>query len=248
MNDEQLLRYSRQIMLPDFDIAGQAALLDSKVLIIGLGGLGCPVALYLAAAGVGELQLVDFDEVDLSNLQRQIAHGTNDIGSYKVDSVKASVEAINPDCKIVTRNSKLEGESLLEAVSQADVVVDASDNFASRFAINQACWALKKPLVSGAAIRTEGQVAVFDSRREDSPCYRCLYSDAGDDSQLSCSESGVMAPLVGIVGTVQAMEVIKVITGFGNTLTGKLLMLDAREMEWRSLSLPKDPACPVCGQ
>lgn len=247
MDDQQLLRYSRQIMLKDFDIAGQQALLDAKVLIVGLGGLGCPVALYLAAAGVGHLTLADFDEVDLTNLQRQIAHSTADIGQAKVDSAKESIEALNDQVSIELIKHKLEGDALLAAVAATDLVIDASDNFATRFAINHACHALKKPLVSGAAIRTEGQVAIFDHRLPDSPCYRCLYDDTADDTQLSCSESGVLAPVVGVIGSIQALEAIKLLANYGQPLQSKLLILDALTMQWRTLSLTKDPACPICG-
>lgn len=246
MNDDQLLRYSRQIMLPQMDVAGQEALLAARVLIIGLGGLGCPAALYLAASGVGELTLADADAVDLSNLQRQIAHGTADIGMAKVDSAQQAMARLNDTVKVVPVARRLEGEELEQAVSNADVVLDCTDNFSSRFAINAAAVKHRVPLVSGAAIRLEGQLSVFDARREASPCYRCLYQD-GDDMQLSCSESGVMAPLVGIIGTLQAMEAIKLITGIGSTLTGRLLFLDAQTLQFREMKLNRNPACPCCG-
>lgn len=246
-NDDQLLRYSRQIMLPAFDIVGQSRLVTSRVLIIGMGGLGSPIALYLAAAGVGTLHLVDFDEVDLSNLQRQIAHTVSSLGKKKVDSAKGAIAQVNPDITVVTQSDLLEGEALQVAVSEADVVIDATDNFSSRFAINTACVNSKTPLVSGAAIRMEGQVSVFDSRMDDAPCYQCLYSDISED-QLTCSEAGVMAPLVGIIGSVQAMEAIKLISGMGQPLLGKLLILDAMNMEWRTMRLKKDPACRVCSK
>lgn len=246
MKDEQLLRYSRQIMLPQVDIAGQEALLASRVLIVGLGGLGCPVALYLAAAGVGQLVLADFDEVDVSNLQRQIAHGQSDVGQLKVISAAASIEAINPDVEVTCITERLEAESLQREVTAANLVLDCSDNFTTRQAINRACVATKTPLVSGAAIRMEGQVAVFDSRHEDSPCYHCLYAVDGDEN-LTCSESGVLAPLVGVIGSVQALEALKLLGDFGRPLRGRLLMLDAYSMDWRSLRLAKDPECSVCG-
>lgn len=246
-NDDQLLRYSRQIMLPAFDIVGQSRLVTSRVLIIGMGGLGSPIALYLAAAGVGTLHLVDFDEVDLSNLQRQIAHTVSSLGKKKVDSAKGAIAQVNPDITVVTQSDLLEGEALQVAVSEADVVIDATDNFSSRFAINTACVNSKTPLVSGAAIRMEGQVSVFNSRMDDAPCYQCLYSDISED-QLTCSEAGVMAPLVGIIGSVQAMEAIKLISGMGQPLLGKLLILDAMNMEWRTMRLKKDPACRVCSK
>jgi adenylyltransferase/sulfurtransferase len=248
MNDEQLLRYSRQIMLPDFDYEGQQTLLNSTVLIVGLGGLGCPVALYLAAAGVGNLWLADFDAVDLSNLQRQIAHGSNDIGRLKVASAEDALHALNQDVSVNSISEKLTGQFLLDAIAKVDLVVDASDNFATRFEINRACVVLKKPLVSAAAIRSEGQIIVFDHRQPDSPCYRCLYDDKVQDGELSCSESGVLAPLVGVMGSLQAMEVIKLLTGFGDCLLGKLMLFDGKTMEWRTLTVAKDPACPVCGK
>lgn len=246
MNDEQLLRYSRQIMLPEMDIAGQQALLDASVLIIGMGGLGCPAAMYLAAAGVGHLLLADNDKVDLTNLQRQIAHGQGDVGKSKVDSVQQTLLGLNPDVRITPLRSRLSGADLDRAVAAADVVVDASDNFTTRFAINRSCVRQHKPLVSGAAIRMEGQVAVFDSRQPGSPCYQCLYTE-GEDEEANCARNGVMAPLVGIIGSVQAMETIKVISKIGSTLAGRLLLLDAASMQWREMKLPRDPACPVCG-
>ncbi|MDH3641646.1 MAG: molybdopterin-synthase adenylyltransferase MoeB [Gammaproteobacteria bacterium] len=245
MNDEQLLRYSRQIMLPEIDIAGQEKLLDSSVLIIGLGGLGSPAAIYLAGAGVGELVLSDHDTVDVSNLQRQIVHRNDTIGETKVASAARSLQQLNPGTRIQSVDRKLEGDELLQAVNAADVVLDATDNFGARYAVNDACWQTTTPLVSGAAIRWEGQVAVFDPRSADSPCYRCLYSE-GDDEALNCSENGVIAPVVGIIGTCQAMEAIKLITGVGDTLTGHVLYFDAKRMEWRKLGLSPDPNCATC--
>jgi len=245
LNDEQLLRYSRQIMLPEIDIAGQEKLLDSSVLIIGLGGLGSPAAIYLAGAGVGELVLSDHDTVDVSNLQRQIVHRNDTIGETKVASAARSLQQLNPGTRIQSVDRKLEGDELLQAVNAADVVLDATDNFGARYAVNDACWQTTTPLVSGAAIRWEGQVAVFDPRSADSPCYRCLYSE-GDDEALNCSENGVIAPVVGIIGTCQAMEAIKLITGVGDTLTGHVLYFDAKRMEWRKLGLSPDPNCATC--
>jgi molybdopterin/thiamine biosynthesis adenylyltransferase len=246
MNDEQLLRYSRQIMLPDVDLDGQDKLLAARVLIIGLGGLGSPVAMYLAAAGVGHLTLVDFDAVDLTNLQRQIVHTTARIGMNKAASAAQSLRELNPDVKIATIEKLLAPDELLAQVKLATVVVDCTDNFQTRFAINAACVAAKIPLVSGAAIRLEGQVAVFDARAETSPCYRCLYEEDSDD--LTCAANGVLAPLVGIIGSMQALETIKLICGFGSSLAGRLLLLDARHSQWRELKLPKDHNCPVCSQ
>ncbi len=246
MNDAQLLRYSRQIMLPEVDIDGQEQLLAARVLILGLGGLGSPVAVYLAAAGVGQLVLADFDRVDLSNLQRQIVHRHADIGRAKVESARDSLLAINPEIEVIALNGVLEGEALEQQVKLADAVVDCTDNFAIRYALNAACVRQKTPLISGAAIRLEGQVAVYDLRDPDSPCYRCLYPQ-GDDTQLTCSESGVLAPLVGMIGSTQALETLKVLAGFGKPLVGRVLLLDAKNMEWRAIRLRRDPHCPECG-
>ena len=246
MKDEQLLRFSRQIMLPTMDVAGQQELVDATVLIVGMGGLGCPAAMYLSAAGVGHLIIADDDTVEITNLQRQIAHEQSNLGESKVSSAEATLKGLNPDVRITQIKNRLEGDLLEQAVVSADVVVDASDNFNTRFAVNQSCLKNKKPLVSGAAIRMEGQVAVFDSENPESPCYQCLYSEC-DDDDASCSQNGVMAPLVGIIGSVQAMETIKLITGIGNSLVGRLLLLDAATMQWREMKLPRDPSCPACG-
>ncbi|HAD70736.1 MAG TPA: molybdopterin-synthase adenylyltransferase MoeB [Gammaproteobacteria bacterium] len=246
MKDEQLLRFSRQIMLPTMDVAGQQELVDATVLIVGMGGLGCPAAMYLSAAGVGHLVIADDDTVEITNLQRQIAHEQSNLGESKVSSAEATLKGLNPDVRITQIKTRLEGDLLEQAVVSADVVVDASDNFNTRFAVNQSCLKNKKPLVSGAAIRMEGQVAVFDSENPESPCYQCLYSEC-DDDDASCSQNGVMAPLVGIIGSVQAMETIKLITGIGNSLVGRLLLLDAATMQWREMKLPRDPSCPACG-
>jgi len=246
MNDEQLLRYSRQLMLPQIGYEGQQRLAGARVLIIGLGGLGSPAAMYLAAAGVGTLVLVDFDRVELTNLQRQIVHRTADIGEHKAVSAKTGLLAINPEIRIDAVNHALDADELDEQVQLADVVVDACDNYETRFAVNAACVRRQTPLVSGAAIRLEGQVSVFDSRDADSPCYNCLYPDAGDDGE-TCSESGVLAPVVGIIGSIQALEAIKLICNTGETLCGRVLVLDALTMQWRSMKLRRDPACPVCG-
>ncbi len=246
MNDEQLLRYSRQIMLPEMDIEGQEKLLAARVLVVGVGGLGSPVVLYLAAAGVGQLVLVDHDRVDLSNLQRQIVHKTTSLNERKVISAARSIAEINPDTDVDTIDHQLVDDELLDTVGRCDVVLDATDNFEARYAINDACWRSGVPLVSGAAIRWEGQVAVFDPRSETSPCYRCLYQE-GDDEALNCAENGVAAPLVGIIGTCQAMEAIKLVTGIGEPLTGSVLYFDGKAMEWRKLGLSKDPQCLTCG-
>jgi molybdopterin-synthase adenylyltransferase len=244
MNDNQLLRYSRQILLPEFGIAGQERLRASSVLVVGLGGLGSPVAMYLAAAGVGRLVLADFDAVDLSNLQRQILHSTERLGMPKAESALIALAALNPEVDLVVVKRSLSDATLPGLLSQVDLVVDCSDNFATRFAVNAACVAAGKPLVSGAAIRMEGQIAVF-SGQPGGPCYQCLYTrDGGSDD--TCTANGVLAPLVGIVGSIQATEAIKVLTGLGEPLIGRLLLLDASAMEWRSLRVPADPECPVC--
>ena len=245
MDDDQLLRYSRQIMLPDIDIAGQEAMLASRVLIIGLGGLGCPVALYLAAAGVGTLVLVDFDTVDESNLQRQIAHRTADVGRLKVESVTASIAALNPGVAVEAIAERLEPAALQDVVDGVDLVMDCTDSFSVRYAISDACVNTATPLVSGAAIGLEGQLMVYDPRVADAPCYRCLYEGA-DDRQLNCAEAGVAAATVGVIGTLQASEAIKLLVGYGESLVGHLLVWDAKYMDFRKLSLKRDPNCPGC--
>lgn len=246
MQDEELLRYSRQIMLPEVDITGQEKLRQARVLLIGLGGLGSPVAMYLAAAGIGHLVLVDHDRVDLSNLQRQIIHATPDLDKFKVKSAQETLQAINPLVRVTAMTNALEGDTLRQQVRRADVVVDASDNLPTRFAINEACVQMGKPLVSGAAIRMEGQVMVYQPNQPDAPCYRCLYSGAEEITE-SCSETGVLAPLVGIIGSIQAMETIKLIVATGEALVGRLLLLDARDMEWQCINLNRNPRCPTCG-
>lgn len=246
LSDEQLLRYSRQILMPEFDIKGQESLLDAKVLVVGLGGLGCPAALYLAAAGVGHLVLVDGDSVELSNLQRQIAHGTSDINRNKAQSAAASIAELNPDVNTQVVMCSLEEKQLPALLKNVDVVVDATDNYPIRYSLNRACIAAGVPLVSAAAIRTEGQLSVFDPVRG-GPCYRCLYPLEGATTALSCSESGVLAPLVGVLGSLQAMEVIKLISGYGDPLRGRLLVLDLQSMDIRTLALPPRSDCPDCG-
>jgi len=246
MNDDKLLRYSRQIMLPEIDAEGQLRLADATVLIIGLGGLGSVVSIYLAAAGVGNLVLVDYDKVDLSNLQRQIVHMTKDIGRLKVESARDHLLALNPDVKLTLIDHALVDDELKQQLQAVDIVIDASDNFKTRFAVNKACVQAKTPLVSGAAIRFEAQITVFDSTQDDSPCYRCLYGDDVMEDQ-SCTANGVISPLLGIVGSIQAAEAMKLIMGIGKSLQGKLLLLDVMNMEWHSARLAKDPGCPVCG-
>jgi adenylyltransferase/sulfurtransferase len=246
LSDDELLRYSRQILLKQVDIEGQLRLKQSRVLIVGLGGLGSPVALYLAAAGVGELHLADFDRLDLTNLQRQIAHDTASVGLHKVDSAMARLSALNPLIKLVPHRVAMDVDTLEAAVSAVDLVLDCTDNFAVREAVNAACVAAVKPLVSGAAIRLEGQLSVFDPRVETSPCYHCLYGH-GSEAELTCSEAGVLGPVVGMVGSLQALEAIKLLAGFGEPLVGRLLLVDALSTRFRELKVKRDPACTVCG-
>ena len=245
MDDAQLLRYSRQILLPQFGIEGQERLRAARVLVVGAGGLGSPVALYLAAAGVGRIAIADHDRVDLSNLQRQILHTTARIGQPKVESARRTLAGLNPEVQVFPVPQRLEGDLLREQVETADVVVDGSDNFATRFEVNAACVTLRRPLVSGAVIRWEGQVSVFGAHPGD-PCYRCLYG-AGGEIEDTCSRNGVLAPVAGIIGAIQATETLKLLAGVGTPLSGRLLILDALEMRFRALSLTRDPACPVCG-
>jgi thiazole biosynthesis adenylyltransferase ThiF len=247
MDDQQLLRYSRQILLPKIGIEGQQKLLDSRVLIIGAGGLGSAAALYLASAGIGHITIADDDEVELSNLQRQILHRHADIGRAKVESAKQTLTALNPDVRVTPLHTRIDGQQLDAQVKQVDLVIDGSDNFATRFAVNAACVTNRTPLVSGAAIRMEGQLTVFLPQQTDSPCYRCLYKE-GEEPDQTCTDNGVLSPVVGIIGSMQALEAIKVLLELGQTLCGRLLVFDGLYHEWRSLKLGKDPACPVCSQ
>lgn len=246
MQDQQLLRYSRQILLPQIDIEGQTRLLASRVLILGLGGLGSPAAMYLAASGVGELVLNDYDRVDLSNLQRQIVHGTENLGEPKTESARKTLARLNPEIRLSTLDRRLEGPELDEAVAGVDLVLDCSDNFATRFAVNTACVKAVKPLVSGAVIRFEGQLAVFDPRNPDSPCYNCLYPSQGELAE-SCARTGVIAPLPGVIGSMQALEAVKLLSGLRSTESGWLLLFDGLNLEWQRLVLPRNPRCPTCG-
>ena len=247
MNDDQLLRYSRHILLREIDVSGQQRILNARVLVIGAGGLGSPVLLYLAASGVGHITVCDDDNVDLSNLQRQIAHHSDAIGRNKAESAASAMRAINPGITVQALTQRLSGVVLKAQVAAADVVIDASDNFATRHAVNRACVEYRKPLVSGAAIGFDGQVTVFDLRHTDSPCYHCLYPDTGSSDEMRCAENGVFSPLVGIIGTVQAAEALKLICSAGESLNGRLLLLDALNMQWRSIRLQKDTGCAVCG-
>ncbi|RJG04521.1 HesA/MoeB/ThiF family protein [Noviherbaspirillum sedimenti] len=248
MNDHQLLRYSRHILLDEIGIEGQEKILAAHALVIGAGGLGSPAALYLASAGIGAITLVDNDEVDLTNLQRQILHTTDRVGQPKVLSGKRTLQQINPEVRIAALAERVEGERLDALVCSATVVLDCSDNFITRHAINAACVAHKVPLVSGAAIRFDGQVSVFDPRGEDTPCYACLFPPQQEYEEIQCSTMGVFAPLVGIIGAMQAAEALKLVAGIGKALAGRLLMLDARSMEWTSIGIPRNPECPVCHQ
>lgn len=247
MNDDQLLRYSRHILLNELGIEGQQRLLASHALVIGAGGLGSPVALYLGTAGVGHITIVDHDTVDVTNLQRQIAHNLARVGQPKSSSAAQTIHAINPEVQVTAVQERADAARLAELLAGVDVVLDCSDNFATRHALNRACVAAHKPLVSGAAIRFDAQVTVFDLRQPDAPCYACLYPEEGDAEELQCSQMGVFAPLTGVVGALQALEAVKLLAGAGGTLNGRLLLMDARIPEWRSVRVNRDPACKVCG-
>ena len=247
MNDQQLLRYSRHILLDDIGIEGQQRLLDAHALVIGAGGLGSPVALYLASAGIGTITLVDDDDVDLTNLQRQIMHTTERVGQPKALSGKTALAAINPDVEVIALIERADGARLAELVAAATVVLDCTDNFTTRHAINRACVAAKVPLVSGAAIRFDGQVSVFDARDAASPCYACLFPPDGQFDEINCATMGVFAPLVGIIGAMQAAEALKLVAGIGVSLAGRLLLFDGRHAEWTSIGVARDAACAVCG-
>lgn len=246
MNDQQLLRYSRHILLPEIGIEGQQRLLKATALIIGVGGLGSPIAIYLAAAGVGKIILCDDDKVSLTNLQRQIIHRTTSLDELKVDSARAHLKEINPETEIITLPKHVSEVDLITLAKQADVVIDASDNFTTRYAVNKICAATKKPLISGAAIQFDGQVSVFDMRYETSACYQCLFPEQSTQEETLCSIMGVFSPLVGIIGTIQASEALKLLIGMGETLNGRLLLIDALRMSLRTVKLSKDPACTVC--
>jgi molybdopterin-synthase adenylyltransferase len=248
VNDEQLLRYSRHILLPEIGVEGQERLLAAHALVIGAGGLGSPAALYLASAGIGTLTLADGDTVDLTNLQRQILHTTASIGRPKAASGRDTLAQLNPEARVVALEERLAPGRLDELVAQADVVLDCSDNFATRHAANRACVRHRKPLVSGAGVRFDGQVSVFDLRRDASPCYNCLFPEDAPAEEERCAVLGVFAPLVGIIGATQAAEALKLVSGAGEALVGRLLLLDALTMEWRSIRLQRDPACAVCSR
>jgi molybdopterin-synthase adenylyltransferase len=246
MDDEQLLRYSRHILLPEIGIEGQQRLLDAHVLMIGAGGLGSPAALYLASAGIGTLTICDGDVVDLTNLQRQIVHREAAVGQPKVASARDTLLAINPRVNINAVQERIAGDRLAQLVAAADIVLDGSDNFATRHAVNRACVAARKPLVSGAGIRFDGQLAVFDLRSAQSPCYACLFPESAETEEMRCAVMGVFAPLVGIIGAMQAAETLKILCGAGESLNGRLLLLDALRMDVRIVKLQRDPGCAVC--
>jgi molybdopterin/thiamine biosynthesis adenylyltransferase len=247
MNDQQLLRYSRHILLPEIGVEGQEKLLAARALVIGAGGLGSPAAMYLASSGVGSLTVCDGDTVDLTNLQRQLLHRTSTIGQPKALSAKSALADINPEISIVTIPQRAEGLLLPELVANADIVLDCSDNFPTRYALNRVCLGLNKPLVSGAATRFDGQVSVFDFRKQTSPCYNCLYPEHHEAEETRCAVMGVFAPLVGTIGAMQAAEALKLLLGTGQPLSGRLLIMDMLNMEVRSARLAKDPACQACG-
>jgi len=248
MDDSQLLRYSRHLLLDEIGIDGQTRLGDAHVLVVGAGGLGSPVALYLAAAGVGRITLADHDKVDLTNLQRQIAHDMTSVGENKAVSARRRMVAMNPDIEISPLPIRLEGDELSARVATANLVLDCSDNFATRHAVNRACVAYRKPLVSGAAVRFDGQISVFDLGRDDAPCYACLFPENARDAEMRCAEFGVFAPLVGVVGALQAAEALKLLMGIGTSLSGRLMLYNALEADWRTVRLKKDPGCPVCSK
>jgi molybdopterin-synthase adenylyltransferase len=245
MRDQQLLRYNRQIMLPEIDIAGQQALCDAHVMIVGLGGLGSPAAMYLASSGVGKLSLLDFDQVELSNLQRQIIHHNSDINKLKVLSAKETLLALNPEIEVFTYSTKFSSNELAALLVNVDILLDCSDNFATRYVLNDLAQQFQLPLVSGAAIGFEGQISVFDFREKNSPCYRCLYGE-GEETDTTCANNGVLGPLVGIIGSMQALEAIKLITKTGKSLSGSLLVFDGLNCEWRKLTFQKDTQCISC--
>lgn len=247
MTDEQLIRYSRHILLEALGIEGQQRILSSHALVVGAGGLGSPAALYLASAGIGKLTLADGDTVDFTNLQRQILHTTEKVGMQKAESGKLALAAINPEVKVEPINDRLSGEQLDAMVASADVVLDCCDNFSTRHAINRACIRHRKPLVSGAAIRFDGQISVYDLRNDESPCYHCLFPEGDDAEEVRCAVMGVFAPLTGIVGTMQAAEALKLVAGIGETLTGRLMLIDALTMQWRTVNFRKDASCGACG-
>ena len=246
MQDEELLRYSRHILLDEIGIEGQQRWCGAHALVIGAGGLGCPAAMYLACAGVGQITLADHDSVELTNLQRQIGHSSTRLGQSKVDSLRQTLHALNPLVRVNALPERAQGEALAALVAQADVVLDCSDNYQTRHAVNHACVALKKPLVAAAAIRFDAQISVYDARDPHAPCYACAFAPDATVEETACATMGVFAPLVGIIGAMQAAEALKLLAASGTSLAGKLLMLDARTMEWTTIRMPRNPQCTVC--
>jgi adenylyltransferase/sulfurtransferase len=246
MDEKQRDRYARQIRLPQFGEAGQQKILDSSALIIGMGGLGSPAAMYLAASGIGKLVISDYDMVEVSNLQRQIIHTDSSIGENKVDSAKATIAALNPECEVETISYQLDGEELKSTIERVDIVLDCSDNFPTRFEVNRYCVETETPLVSGAAIRLEGQIMNYQPRVQ-GPCYQCLYTQVYENAE-TCEMEGVLGPVVGVIGTMQALQILLILTGQGEPMIGRLLLFDAASMEWQGVKLPKNPHCPVCNQ
>ena len=246
MKDNQLLRYSRHILLPEIEYSGQEKLLNSHCLIIGAGGLGSPVSIYLASSGIGKITICDFDDVDISNLQRQILHSDQSIGKNKAISGSKFLNKVNPEIIINPISEKLNIDKMTDIAKEADVIIDCSDNFETRYALNKIAFHLKKPLISGAAIKFDGQVSVFDFRKTQSPCYECLFPDSNSEEELRCADHGVFSPLVGIIGSTQAAEAIKIILNVGNSLMGRLLLLDAKDMTWKTIKIVKDKSCKIC--
>lgn len=246
LSRQQLIRYSRHLFLPEIGVTGQQRLRQAHAVIVGAGGLGCPAALYLASSGVGRITVFDHDQIDLGNLQRQIAYRNADIGAPKAETLCRNLRELNPEVQAEARALRADHDSLAAVLASATVVIDACDNFETRHGVNAACLAAGIPLVSGAAIRLQGQVTVFHPKQPDSPCYRCLYPEEGD-AALRCADSGVLAPLVGVIGSLQAVEALKLIVGMGQPLIGRLLLVDALTLEMRQVRLPRDPGCPACG-
>jgi len=246
MKDNQLLRYSRHILLPEIEYSGQEKLLKSHCLVIGAGGLGSPVSIYLASSGIGKITICDFDDVDISNLQRQILHSDESIGTNKALSARKFLNKVNPEIIITPIEKKLNIEQMSDIAKEVDVIIDCSDNFETRYALNKIAFCLKKPLISGAAIKFDGQISVFDFREKSSPCYECLFPDTNNEEELRCADHGVFSPIVGIIGSTQAAEALKIILDIGNSLMGRLLLFNAKDMTWKTITIVKDKSCNVC--
>ena len=246
MKDNQLLRYSRHILLPDIEYSGQKILLNSHCLVVGAGGLGSPASIYLASSGIGKITICDFDDVDISNLQRQILHSDQSIGKNKALSAAQFLNKVNPEIIITPIAKRLNIDAMADIAKDVDVIIDCSDNFETRYVLNKIAFDLKKPLVSGAAIKFDGQISVFDFRKMNSPCYECLFPDTNTEEELRCADHGVFSPIVGIIGSTQAAEAIKIILDIGNSLMGRLLLLDAKDMTWKTIKIVKDKGCRVC--